>query len=81
MAYDFKIKQKKSMTKKIFIFLIRSYQLIISPHIKNRCRFHPTCSKYAIQALKKHSIIKAFFLTIKRIVKCNPFHPGGDDFV
>ena len=67
--------------KKIFIFLIRTYQLIISQHIKNRCRFNPTCSEYALQAFKKYNITKAFFLTIKRITKCNPFHKGGDDFI
>jgi len=66
--------------KKIFIIFIRTYQLIVSPHIKNCCRFNPTCSEYALIVFKKYNIIKAFFLTIKRIIKCNPFHPGGDDF-
>ncbi|MFA6118480.1 MAG: membrane protein insertion efficiency factor YidD [Parachlamydiales bacterium] len=65
--------------KKIFIFLIRTYQLVISPHLKHRCRFTPTCSEYALQAFQKYSILKAFFLIIKRIVRCNPFCKGGND--
>ncbi|HEU64774.1 MAG TPA: membrane protein insertion efficiency factor YidD [Chlamydiae bacterium] len=65
--------------KKIFIFFIRTYQLIVNPHIRSCCRFNPTCSEYAIGTFKKYSSIKAFFLTIKRIFKCHPFHKGGDD--
>jgi len=65
--------------KIIFIFLIKTYQVIISPHLKNCCRFTPTCSEYALQAFKKYNTIKALFLTIKRITLCNPFHKGGTD--
>jgi len=65
--------------KKIFVFLIRSYQLIISPHLRHRCRFTPSCSEYSLLAFKKYNILKAFFLTIKRIVRCNPFCKGGED--
>ncbi|OGN61896.1 MAG: membrane protein insertion efficiency factor YidD [Chlamydiae bacterium RIFCSPHIGHO2_12_FULL_27_8] len=65
--------------KKIFIILIRTYQLVLSPHLRDNCRFTPTCSEYSLQAFKRFGIIKALFLTIKRIFKCNPFHKGGED--
>ncbi|MDD2447995.1 MAG: membrane protein insertion efficiency factor YidD [Tissierellia bacterium] len=65
----------------IAIFLIRFYQRIISKYIlkgKN-CRFYPTCSEYSLQAYKKYGFIKGSYLTIKRILKCHPFHEGGYD--
>ncbi|MBN2478960.1 MAG: membrane protein insertion efficiency factor YidD [Parachlamydiales bacterium] len=65
--------------KKIFILFIRTYQLIISPHLQKSCRFNPSCSEYSLQAFQRFGIIKALFLTIKRIFKCHPFHKGGND--
>ncbi len=65
--------------KVITIFLIRIYQWTISPLIGNTCRYEPSCSNYAIGALKKHGAIKGIWLTIKRIVRCSPRHPGGHD--
>jgi uncharacterized protein len=65
--------------KKIFVVLIRVYQLTISPLIGNCCRFTPSCSEYGIEAIKKHGVIKGILLILKRIIKCHPFHPGGDD--
>jgi len=70
---------KKEMIKKFFLLLIRFYQLAISPYLGNNCRFYPTCSAYSYQAIEKYGIIKGLFLSIKRILKCNPFHPGGYD--
>lgn len=67
------------MIKKIFLLLIRFYQLAISPYLGNNCRFYPTCSVYSYQAIEKYGIIKGLFLSFKRILKCNPFHPGGYD--
>ncbi len=57
-----------------FILLIRIYQLIISPVLGPQCRFTPTCSQYAIEALKKYGLFKGSWLAVKRISKC---HPGG----
>lgn len=65
--------------KKIFIKLIRLYQRYISPLTPPTCRFHPTCSNYAIEAISEHGVIKGTWLAIKRILKCHPFHPGGFD--
>ncbi len=67
--------------KIIFIFLIKLYQNLISPLIGPRCRFYPTCSKYAVDALETHSILSALFLIFLRVIKCHPFHKGGVDFV
>ena len=65
--------------KKLFIVLIRVYQWTISPFLGNNCRFSPTCSEYAIEALRKYGAIKGLFLAAKRLVKCHPFHHGGFD--
>lgn len=65
--------------KKFLIFLIRLYRKFISPLKKPCCRFYPTCSQYAIQAIEKYGSLKGGFMSIKRILKCNPFHPGGYD--
>lgn len=67
------------MLNKFFIFLIRLYQLTISPFLGKVCRFEPTCSEYAIEALKKYGVFKGSWLAIKRICRCHPWHPGGFD--
>ncbi|MCY8234391.1 membrane protein insertion efficiency factor YidD [Priestia endophytica] len=65
--------------KKLLLWLIRGYQLFISPLSPPRCRFHPTCSHYGLQSIQRFGAIKGTYLTIKRILKCHPFHPGGFD--
>lgn len=65
--------------KKLFIKLIRLYQRYISPLTPPTCRFHPTCSNYAIEAISEHGVLKGTWFAIKRILKCHPFHPGGFD--
>ncbi|MFW6030820.1 MAG: membrane protein insertion efficiency factor YidD [Halanaerobiales bacterium] len=65
--------------KKILILLVVFYQKVISPWKGKTCRFHPTCSEYTIQALKKYGVFKGLYLSSKRIIKCNPFNPGGYD--
>ena len=67
------------MIKKILLFLIKIYQKIISPIFGKRCRFYPTCSEYSRQASTKYGAIKGTYLSIKRILKCHPFHKGGYD--
>jgi len=64
---------------KIIIFLIRVYQKIVSPFLKNHCRFHPCCSEYSLLAIQKHGFLKGGFLSFWRILKCNPFCKGGFD--
>jgi len=61
------------------ILLIRAYQLLISPILPPSCRFIPSCSEYAIEALRKYGAIKGSWMAVKRISKCHPLHPGGWD--
>ena len=62
------------------VLLIRLYQAILSPLLpQNSCRFYPTCSHYAIDAVERYGTVKGLFLSVKRIFRCHPFHPGGFD--
>ena len=65
--------------KKALILIVVFYQKAISPWMGKRCRFYPTCSEYSKQALTKYGVIKGLYLSIKRIIKCNPFNAGGFD--
>ena len=58
---------------------VKAYRLIFSPWVGFNCRYHPTCSAYALEALEKHGALKGMYLTIKRIGRCQPFHEGGYD--
>lgn len=62
-----------------FIALIKLYQWIVSPMLGPKCRFTPTCSHYAVEALKKHGALKGLWLTIKRISRCHPWGGQGYD--
>ncbi|WP_085522432.1 membrane protein insertion efficiency factor YidD [Tuberibacillus sp. Marseille-P3662] len=63
----------------LFIVLLRFYQKVISPIKPPTCRFYPSCSQYSVEALRRFGMIKGGYLTVKRIVKCQPFHSGGFD--
>ncbi len=65
--------------KKVLIHLIRLYRYIISPLFPVSCRFIPTCSEYSIDAIDKYGTIKGFYLSLRRILRCHPFNPGGYD--
>ena len=69
----------KNLFSEILIFCVKLYQKFISPILPKSCRFYPTCSNYTIKALKKYGFIKGSFLSIIRILKCNPFNKGGID--
>lgn len=66
------------MLKKTAIFAIRQYQKI-SALLPPRCRFVPSCSSYAAEAIEKYGFLKGSFLGVKRILRCNPWNPGGYD--
>jgi hypothetical protein len=68
-----------SVVSRIGIGLIRGYQLFISPLLGHNCRFYPSCSQYAAEALAIHGFLKGVFLAARRICKCAPWHPGGYD--
>ena len=65
--------------KKILMGIIRFYQKAISPLFPPTCRFYPTCSQYAFEAISVHGALKGSYLAIRRILKCHPFHKGGID--
>lgn len=62
-----------------FIFLIKCYQVCISPFKPPSCRFTPTCSAYAVEAFRKHGIFKGFYLSLRRILRCHPWGGSGYD--
>lgn len=64
---------------RILILCIRFYQIFISPLFPPTCRFYPTCSAYAIEAIQKKGPLKGTWMALKRIAKCHPYHPGGYD--
>ncbi|MBM3210989.1 membrane protein insertion efficiency factor YidD [Candidatus Poribacteria bacterium] len=65
--------------KLIVLGLIHIYSKYISPFLPPSCRFYPTCSQYAQEAISRYGVIKGGWLSMKRISKCHPFHPGGYD--
>jgi len=67
--------------QKIILIAIRAYQLLLSPVLTPACRFYPSCSHYASEAVLRHGAWKGFLLALKRILKCHPFHSGGVDQV
>ncbi|PCI60501.1 MAG: membrane protein insertion efficiency factor YidD [Gammaproteobacteria bacterium] len=71
--------KNNSTSKKIAIVFIKGYQKWLSPLLGNNCRFHPTCSQYAIEAINRFGIVKGCWLASKRILKCHPLHAGGED--
>ena len=60
---------------------LRGYRYLISPLLGPTCRFYPTCSSYAIEAIERHGITRGTWLTLCRLIRCNPWHPGGVDMV
>lgn len=63
----------------ILIVLIRGYQLLLSPLLGNHCRFYPSCSQYAREAIERHGALRGGWLAIRRVLRCHPWHPGGID--
>ena len=69
----------KSFLGQLLVFVIGAYQLAISPMLGSTCRFAPSCSAYAIEAIQAHGPYAGSLLAIRRIGRCHPFHPGGFD--
>ncbi|MCX8022741.1 MAG: membrane protein insertion efficiency factor YidD [Syntrophorhabdaceae bacterium] len=69
----------RNALKTCIILLIDAYRLLLSPYIPGECRFHPTCSCYMKEAIEKKGILIGMLYGLKRILKCNPFFPGGYD--
>ncbi|PIE61646.1 MAG: membrane protein insertion efficiency factor YidD [Desulfobacterales bacterium] len=67
------------MSKKLLSILIKFYQIFISPMLGSNCRYYPTCSAYALEAVEKYGSFKGGVLAVKRILRCHPFRAGGYD--
>ena len=67
------------MISKVFLCILRFYKAAISPYLGNNCRFTPTCSEYAMEAIRRYGDIKGSWMAMKRLVRCNPFCKGGYD--
>ncbi len=65
--------------KTVVLLLLRVYKLCISPYLGQNCRFYPSCSDYASEAVARHGALRGSFMAGKRLCKCNPWHPGGVD--
>ena len=65
--------------RSLFVGIIKLYQILISPLLGPNCRFHPTCSHYAIEAIARHGVLKGGYLSVRRLIKCQPLHEGGFD--
>jgi putative membrane protein insertion efficiency factor len=61
------------------IFVLTLYRRLLSPLLPAACRFYPSCSCYAIESFKKYGVVRGVYLTLRRLAKCHPFHPGGYD--
>jgi uncharacterized protein len=61
------------------ILLVRAYQIALSPLLPASCRYYPSCSAYAIEALERHGALRGGWLTLRRLARCHPFRPGGYD--
>ncbi len=67
------------MIAKVIASVIRGYQIFISPLFGAHCRFYPSCSEYGVQAVTKHGSGRGLIMTLRRLLKCGPWHPGGID--
>ena len=65
--------------KTILVFLLRAYQLVLSPMLGQNCRFYPSCSHYAIEALRSHGAARGSYLGLRRVCRCHPWNEGGLD--
>lgn len=63
----------------LLIKLIQAYQIMLSPLFGQQCRFYPTCSQYAIEVINKHGAIIGTYYTVRRLLRCHPWHAGGHD--
>lgn len=67
------------MIRWLLVLLVKLYRWLLSPVLPPSCRFYPSCSAYALTALERHGAARGTYLTVKRLLRCHPFHPGGID--
>jgi putative membrane protein insertion efficiency factor len=64
---------------RVLMWMIRAYQVVLSPFFGQQCRFYPTCSQYALEAINRHGAIVGGYYAIRRLMRCHPWHVGGHD--
>ena len=64
---------------RLLVSLVRGYRYAVSPLLGMHCRFHPSCSAYAVEALERHGAVRGVWLALSRLARCHPWHPGGHD--
>ncbi|PIP36372.1 MAG: membrane protein insertion efficiency factor YidD [Desulfobacterales bacterium CG07_land_8_20_14_0_80_52_14] len=69
----------KRLVKQIPLWIIKGYQWVLSPVLGPACRFYPSCSEYAYEAIQQHGFFAGSILAVKRVLRCHPWHPGGVD--
>jgi len=74
-----RLRRMANLVRKIFVLPIRFYQRFLSPFLPKRCRFYPSCSQYALEAILRYGIFRGSFLALRRLLRCGPWHPGGYD--
>jgi len=67
------------LVSKIIIYAVKAYRYFLSPLLGQHCRFHPSCSAYAIEALERHGVVRGTWLTVRRLARCQPLNDGGFD--
>lgn len=65
--------------RRLLVYLVRGYQLLLSPFLGSNCRFYPTCSHYMVEAIELHGVRRGLWLGIRRLSRCHPYHEGGID--
>jgi hypothetical protein len=68
-----------ALVARLLILLVHVYRLTLGPLLGGSCRFTPSCSSYAIEALERHGVMRGSHLSVRRILRCHPFHPAGHD--
>jgi putative membrane protein insertion efficiency factor len=68
-----------TLLRRALVLPIRAYQLFVSPLLGPRCRFYPSCSSYAVEAITTHGALKGLYLGTRRVLRCHPWNPGGPD--
>ena len=71
----------RRLPAELLVLLVRAYQLLVSPLLGPTCRFYPSCSSYAVIALRRHGAWRGTWLTVRRLLRCHPWNPGGVDHV
>ncbi|PKO53011.1 MAG: membrane protein insertion efficiency factor YidD [Betaproteobacteria bacterium HGW-Betaproteobacteria-20] len=68
-----------NVAARLLMWLIKAYQVLLSPFFGQQCRFYPTCSQYALETINKHGAIIGSYYTVRRLLRCHPWHDGGHD--